>query len=262
MKKDLLVIEKLENKDKIYNLINEINYVNILNDNIAKEYLLLMNADFNIIYKLNLDIIANFLELYFPIFINCNMISFEINNNNKTCILSDYIEELNIILWLFKFYLKIKKYKFKQHTFTFVSNSFSLAFKKNKEKNLEESYTKEITLFMGINNYKTEELIKYYSDINNFNGVYKLYKKIIKSLNDYKTYDIGIRLFKEDIINSELNYYIAIIVLKLQNYINTHLDIYKKLVLYENKIINPFDCVYLNIKKKLLKLKNNENNII
>ena len=63
------------------------------------------------------------------------------------------------------------------------------------------------------------------------------------------------------IINSELNYYIAIIVLKLQNYINTHLDIYKKLVLYENKIINPFDCVYLNIKKKLLKLKNNENNI-
>ena len=261
MKKDLLVIEKLENKDKIYNLINEINYINILNDNIAKECLLLMNADFNIIYKLNLDIIANFLELYFPIFINCNMISFEINNNNKTCIFSDYIEELNIILWLFKFYLKIKKYKFKQHTFTFVSNSFSLAFKKNKEKNLEESYTKEITLFMGINNYKTEELIKYYSDINNFNGVYKLYKKIIKSLNDYKTYDIGIRLFKEDIINSELNYYIAIIVLKLQNYINTHLDIYKKLVLYENKIINPFDCVYLNIKKKLLRLKNNENNI-
>ena len=233
MKKDLLVIEKLENKDKIYNLINEINYINILNDNISKEYLLLMNVDFNI----------------------------EINNNNKICILSDYIEELNIILWLFKFYLKIKKYKFKQHTFTFVSNSFSLAFKKNKEKNLEECYTKEITLFMGINNYKTEELIKYYSDINNFNGVYKLYKKIIKSLNDYKTYDIGIRLFKEDIINSELNYYIAIIVLKLQNYINTHLDIYKKLVLYENKIINPFDCVYLNIKKKLLRLKNNENNI-
>ena len=114
---------------------------------------------------------------------------------------------------------------------------------------------------MGINNYKTEELIKYYSNIGGFNGVYKLYKKIIKSLNDYKTYDIGIRLFKEDIINSELNYYIAIIVLKLQNYINTHLDIYKKLVLYENKIINPFDCVYLNIKKKLLRLKNNENNI-
>ena len=107
---------------------------------------------------------------------------------------------------------------------------------------------------MGINNYKTEELIKYYSDINNFNGVYKLYKNIIKSLNDYKTYDIGIRFFKEDIINSELNYYIAIIVLKLQNYIDTHLDIYKKLVLYENKIINPFDCVYLNIKK-IIKIK-------
>jgi len=50
------------------------------------------------------------------------------------------------------------------------------------------------------------------------------------------------------------------IILKLQNYINGHKDIYKKLVLYENKIINPINCVYLNIKKKLLKIKNKQNN--
>ena len=46
------------------------------------------------------------------------------------------------------------------------------------------------------------------------------------------------------------------LILKLENYINSHIDLYKKLVLYENKIINPLNCVYLNIKKKLLKMKN------
>ena len=261
MKKDIIVLQnqKLEKKEKIYELIKEINYVNLLNDNFSKDYLILMNVDFNLINDLKLAVIEEFLNHYFPIFINCNMISFEINNQSKFCTLSDYIEELNIIIWLFKFYLRIKKYKFKKHTFTFLSKSFSLAFKKNKDKKIEESYTKEITLFMGINNYKISELIKYLSDINNFNGVYKLYKLIIKSCNDYKTYDIGIRLFKEDITNSELNYYIAIIILKLQNYINSHFDVYKKLVLYENKIINPYDCVYLNIKKKLLTIKNKQN---
>ena len=261
MKKDIIILQnqKLEKKEKIYELIKEINYVNLLNDNFSKDYLLLMNVDFNLINNLKLAVIEEFLNHYFPIFINCNMISFEINNQSKFCTLSDYIEELNIIIWLFKFYLRIKKYKFKKHTFTFLSKSFSLAFKKNKDKKIEESYTKEITLFMGINNYKISELIKYLSDINNFNGVYKLYKLIIKSCNDYKTYDIGIRLFKEDITNSELNYYIAIIILKLQNYINAHFDVYKKLVLYENKIINPYDCVYLNIKKKLLTIKNKQN---
>ena len=259
IKNDILIIQKLQKKERLYELIKETNYVNLLNDNLSKDCLILMNADFNLIHNLNLADIEKFLNLYFPIFINCNMISFEINNQNKFCTLSDYIEELNIIIWLFKFYLQIKKYKFKKHTFTFLSNSFSLAFKKNKEKKIEESYTKEITLFMGINNYKTIELIKYLSDINNFNGVYKLYKLIIKSCSDYKKYDIGIRLFKEDITNMELNYYISIIVLKLQNYISSHHDLYKKLVLYENKIINPLDCVYLNIKKKLLTIKNKEN---
>ena len=261
MKKEILVLQKLEKKDKIYELIKTTNYVNILNDNLSKDYLILMNADFSLIYNLNLAIIDNFFNVYFPIFINCTMISFEINNQREFCSLIDYIEELNIIIWLFKFYLKIRRYKFKKHTFTFLSNSFSLAFKKNKEEIMEESYTKEITLFMGINNYKAEELIKYLSDINNFNGVYKLYKLIIKSCNEYQTYDIGIRLFKEDIINKELNYYICILVLKLQNYISSHVDIYKKLVLYENKIINPLDCVYLNIKKKLLTMKNKQNSI-
>ena len=216
MKKDILVIQKLENKEKLYELIKLTNFVNLLNDNQAKEYFFLMNADFSLIHELDQGIIDNFINIYFPIFINCNMISFEINNGNKICTLKDYNEELNIIIWLFKFYLRIKKYKFIKHTFTFVSNSFSLAFKKNKEKKIEESYIKEITLFMGINNYRIEEMIKYLSDINNFNVVYKLYKCIIKSCNEYKSYDIGIRFFKEDITNKELNYYLSILVLKLQ----------------------------------------------
>ena len=112
---------------------------------------------------------------------------------------------------------------------------------------------------MTINLIKSIELIQYLSDINNFNQLYKLYKSIIKCCNDYSDYDIGIRLFKDDIINKELKYYLSMIILKLQNYINSNKDIYKKLVLYENKLINPLNCVYLNIKKKLLKIQNKQN---
>ena len=80
--------------------------------------------------------------------------------------------------------------------------------------------------------------------------------------NDYKTYDIGIRFFKEDITNKELNYYISILVLKLQNYINSHWNNYKKLVLYENKLISPYDCVYINILSTLVILLDVFNNAV
>ena len=258
--KNINLNQNLRNNEIIYELIKNTNYVNLLNDNLLKEYIFLINADFKIISELKLDEIEEFFKIYFPIFLNCNMISFEIDNINDKYLLNDFIEELNIIIWLFKFYLKIRKYKFKKYTFTFLSNSFSLAIKKNKINMIEESYTKEITLFMEINHYKPIDLINHLRDINNFNSIYKLYKSIIKSCNDYKNYDIGIRLFKDEINNKELRYYIAMLILKLENYIDSHKDLYKKLILYENKIINPLNCVYLNIKKKLLKIKNKQNN--
>ena len=260
IKNNMIINQNIKSNEKLYELIKNSNYVNLLNDNLLKEYILLINADFKFVTDLKLNILEEYLKTYFPIFLNCNMISFEFINKNEKSLLNDFIEELNIIIWLFKFYSKIRKYKFKKYTFTFASNSFSLAIKKNQNSKIQESYTKEITLFMNINHYKSIELIKYLSDINNFNSMYKLYKLIIKSCNDYQNYDIGIRLFKDDINNKELRYYIAMIILKLENYINSHKDIYKKLVLYENKLINPLNCVYLNIKKKLLKLKNKHNN--
>ena len=220
---------------------------------------MLMNTDFQLTDKIKLNKLEEFCKTYFSIFINCHMISFEIDNKDNTNLLNDFIEELNIIIWLFKFYLKIRKYKLKKYTLTFISKSFSFAIKKNKINKIEELYTKEITLFMKINHIKSIDLIQYLSDINNFNQMYKLYKSIIKCCNDYSDYDIGIRLFKDDIINKELRYYLSMIILKLQNYINSNKDIYKKLVLYENKLINPLNCVYLNIKKKLLKIQNKQN---
>ena len=262
MKKNMQINQNIRQSEKIYELIKNSNYVNLLNDNLLKEYILLINADFKFISELKYSKIEEYFKIYFPIFLNCNMVSFEIININEACKLYDFIEELNMITWLLKFYLKIRKYKFKKYTFTFSSNSFSLAIKKNEIGKIEESYTKEITLFMDINQYKPIEFIKHLSDINNFNGMYKLYKSIIKSFDDYQNYDIGIRLFKDDINNKELRYYIAMLILKLENYIHSKLDIYKKLVLYEYKLINPSNCVYLNIKKKLLKIKNKQNNNI
>ena len=259
LKENMIIYQNIRNNEILYNFVKITSYVNLLNDNLSKEYLLLINTDFQLLNNLKINQIEEFCKIYFPIFINCNMISFDINNKKENS-LTNFIEELKIINWIFKFYLKIRKYKLKKYTLTFISNSFSFAIKKNKINKVEELYIKEITLFMDINHIKSIELINHLSDINNFNEMYKLYKSIIKSCNDYTDYDIGIRLYKEDIINKELKYYFAMIILKLQNYINGHKDIYKKLVLYENKIINPINCVYLNIKKKLLKIKNKQNN--
>ena len=259
LKEVMKINQNIKNNKILYEFVKNTNYVNLLNDNLSKEYLPLMNADFQLTDKIKLNKLEEFCKAYFPIFINCNMISFEIDNKDNTNLLNDFIEELNIIIWLFKFYSKIRKYKLKKYTLTFISNSFSFAIKKNKINKIEELYTKEITLFMKINHIKSIDLIQYLSDINNFNQIYKLYKSIIKCCNDYSDYDIGIRLFKDDIINEELRYYLSMIILKLQNYINSNKDIYKKLVLYENKLINPLNCVYLNIKKKLLKIQNKQN---
>jgi len=261
LKEIMIINQNIKNNKILIEFVKNTNYVNLLNDNLSKEYLPLMNADFQLTDKITLNKLEEFCKAYFPIFINCHMISFEINNNNdNNNLLNDFIEELNIIIWLFKFYSKIRKYKLKKYTLTIISNSFSFAIKKNKINKIEELYTKEITLFMKINHIKSIDLIQYLSDINNFNQIYKLYKSIIKSCHEYSDYDIGIRLFKDDIINKELRYYLSMIILKLQNYINSNKDIYKKLVLYENKLINPLNCVYLNIKKKLLKIKNNQSN--
>ena len=259
-KNEIIINQIIKNSDKLFELAKNLNYANLLSENPTKEYISLINADFKFVAEIKVSKIEDFFKIYFPIFLNCNMISFDLINKAEKISLNDFIEELNLIIWLFRFYLKIRKYKMKKYTFTFSSNSFSLAIKKNQISKIEESYTKEITLFMGISHYKPIELIKHLSDINNFNEMYKLYKSIIQSCYDYQNYDIGVRLFKDSINNKELRYYIAMLILKLENYIYSHKEVYKKLVLYENKLINRANCVYLNIKKKILKMKNKQNN--
>ena len=261
IKNEIIINQNINKNDKLFELAKNLNYANLLSDNNTKEYISLINTDFKFVDEIKVTKIEEFFKIYFPIFLNCNMISFDLINKAEKVSLNDFIEELNLIIWLFKFYLKLRKYKFKKYTFTFSSNSFSLAIKKNQISKIEESYTKEITLFMGISHYKPIELIKHLSDINNFNEMYKLYKSIIQSCYDYQNYDIGVRLFKDSINNKELRYYIAMLILKLENYIHSHKEVYKKLVLYENKLINRANCVYLNIKKKILKMKNKQNNI-
>jgi hypothetical protein len=132
VKENMIINQNIQNIEKMYELIKETNYINLLNDPLCKEYLLLSNVDFELINELKVNQIEDFFKIYFLIFINCNMVSFEIKNKSNEFTLNNLIEELNTIIWLFKFYLKLRKYKFKKYTFTFISNSFSIAFKKIK----------------------------------------------------------------------------------------------------------------------------------
>ena len=79
--KNMILNQNLRNNEIINELLKNTNYVNLLNDNLLKEYILLLNADFKIISELKISKIEEFYKIYFPIFLNCNMISFEISNN-------------------------------------------------------------------------------------------------------------------------------------------------------------------------------------
>ena len=147
------------------------------------------------------------MEIYFPIIINSDFVSFDtfVNLENGSLIkypLDNYLNKITI-LSLILIYITNNNCIKKKFAFTFVINSFSISLKKdvNNKYNIN---IQDLMIYMGVYHYHENEMVKYIGEENNYISLYKRYKEIIKCCGEFKNYNINIRLFKNGIINKEL----------------------------------------------------------
>ena len=207
------------------------------------EQILLKDIDINHLNELT--------KIYYPFIINADFVSFDTMENDSLIKypLINYLNELSILFWALKFIAKIAKLNNKKFAFSFIFNSFSIALKKdNTDKNYNINIL-DLMIYMGVYHYEENEFVKFMSEPKNFHLLQKKFKDIIKCLDEYKNYNIGVKLFKNGIFNKELQYYFISLILSLLNSINdNNNEKYKNIVLYENKFINNSKYIFLHIK--------------
>ena len=248
------VFTHLLNMNNIFNYIQKNDFVDLFfSNNNNKECFSFVTFEQILLKDIDINQLNEISKVYNPFIVNSDFVSFDTLENYSLIKypLIGYLNELLILEWTLKFILRIIKFSKKKYIFTFVFNSFSIALKNdttNKDNNIN---IKDLMIYMGIYHYDENEMLKFISESENFNLIYKKYKDIIKQCNEYKNYNIGIRLFKNGITNKELQYYFITIILSLSNSILLkRKEFHKNIMLYENKYINPFKCIFFHLKKK------------
>ena len=248
------VLARFHNINNIFNFIQKNDFIDLFfSNNNYKECFSFVTFEQILLKDTDISLLNAISELYNPFIIKSDFVSFDSLENYSLIKypLINYLNELLILEWSLKFILKIIKFSKKKYAFTFVFNSFSIALKNdttNKDNNIN---IRDLMIYMGIYHYDEKEMLKFISESTNFNLIYKKYKDIINICDEYKNYNIGIRLFKNGIINKELQYYFMTIILSLSNSIHLkNKEFHKRIVLYENKYINPFKCIFFHFKKK------------
>ena len=256
--KTKLIIQKsvyahLHKLNNIFNYIQKNDFVDLFCSNNNKEYFSFVTFEQILLKDIDISQLNEISKLYYPFIVKSDFVSFDTLENYSLIKypLNNYLNELVILEWTLKFILKIIKSSKSKYAFTFVFNSFSIALKNdttNKDNNIN---IKDLMIYMGIYHYDENEMLKFICESTNFNLIYKKYKDIINQCEEYKNYNIGIRLFKNGIINKELQYYFITIILSLSNSIYLkNKDFHKNIVLYESKYINSFKCIFFHFKKK------------
>ena len=274
IKSQLIIAENYFNDSNninyILDYIQNSKFVELINIHLSK-YFSVVIFEFILSSNININILNNLVEIYYPIIINSDFVSFDTLENDSLIKypLDNYLNEITILSLILKYILKIiiaiKKIKF---AFTFVFNSFSIALKKdvNNKNNIN---IQDLMIYMGIYHYNENEMVKYIGEENNYISLYKRYKEIIKCCGEFKNYNINIRLFKNGIINKELQYHFISLILNILNNIKIkNKNFYKNISLCESKFINTIKCIFIHIKKlnkensqdKLLKSDNIELN--
>ena len=247
------IFQYLPNINKIFDFIqnNEFTDLFFSSTNNSKNFFSIITFEQILLYDIDINNLEELTKIYYPFISNCDFVSFDTMENDTLIkyLSINYLNELSILAWALKFIFKIAKLNQKKFAFTFVFNSFSIALKKDitdKDYNIN---ILDLMIYMGIYHYDENEMVKFISESENFHLIYKRYKNIIKCCNEYKNYNIGVRLFKNGITNKELQYYFITLILSLLNNINKkNNELCKNIILYENKFINPSKCIFLNIK--------------
>ena len=257
-----------DNINYISNFIQNTKFVELFNNDF-QNYFSIIIFEFILLSNIDNETLNNLVEIYYPIIINSDFVSFDTLENEIMIQypLNNYLSEINILSWALKSILKIEKANKKsKFAFTFVFNSFSIALKKdvNNKNNIN---IKDLMIYMGIYHYDENEMVNYIGEETNYYALYKKYKEILGYCTEYKNYNINIRLFKNGIYNKELQYHFISLILNILNNIKIkNKNFYKNISLYESKFINTFKCIFIKIKKlnqieeKTNKMKNNELN--
>ena len=260
------IFSNKNNFNKLFNFIKDNEFTELFfSENNIKNSFLLLSVQFILIKDIDINQLKQITKIYYPFIINCDFISFDTLENDSLIKfpLINYINELKILEWSLKFILKISKLYLKKLSFSFIFNSFSIALKKDIEKNDYNINIQDIMIFTGIYHYSENELVEYLSDDEKFHFIYKQYKEILKCCNEYKNYNINVKLFKNGIYNKELQYYFIIIFLNLlnNNNINSN-ECFKKIVLCDNNFINPSKYFFLHIKPNIIQNEKNKDKLI
>ena len=241
---------------------NNINYIldSLQNSKFVELFSNDLNKYFSIVIfelillpDININTLNNLIEIYYPILINSDFVSFDTLENDSMIKypLDNYLNEIIILSWALKYILKIvKSSKKSKFAFTFVFNSFNIALKKDVNNKMNINI-EDLMIYMGIYHYDENEMVKYIGEEHNYQALYKKFKEILKCCGEYKNYNINIRLFKNGIINKELQYHFISLILNILNNIKIkNKDFYKNISLYESKFINTIKCIFIHIKKK------------
>ena len=239
----------IRNSNNIFKYVSNENFVNLFN---YKNLFSITKFNFKILPNISLSQLEEIFKIYLYFVTNAITINFNSCENETTTKyeINKYLEEIELILWLLKFFIKTKKFlASKKYIFLFTYNSFNIVIKKDTTSNDQNIFIKNIMIYMGINHYKEDDLVKYFSFINNFLEIYSTFKNILIVLENFKNFEINIKLFKSEIENNELQYYFSMLLTKIENYIsekkNEFID---QINLYKNQFLKQFKCAYLNIK--------------
>ena len=242
----------INNIDNLFKLIKNNEFVELFyQNNNAKIFFSLLSFELFLFKDIDIIQLNEITKVYYNFINNCEFVTFDTMENESLIKypIINYSNELNILLWILNYVIKIDKFNMKKFTLSFIFNSFGIGVKKDIEK--KDVNIQDMMIYTGIYHYNEDDLLEFFSDNNNYNLIYKQYKEIIKCCSDYKGYNINISLFKNGIFNKELLFNYNTIILNLLNNINiNNKDFLKKIVLYENKLINPSKCIFLHINPK------------
>ena len=240
------------NINYILNFISNKNYVELFCTDLDQKFLIVL-FEFLLLSDININTLNNLMDIYYPFIIISDYVFFNSleNDNNIQYPIDNYLNEITILSWALKIILKTitltKKLKF---AFTFVFNSFNIALKKDINNN-NNINIQDLMIYMGIYHYNEREMVKYINENINYYSLYQKYKEILECIGKYKNYNINIRLFKNGIINKELQYHFISIILNILNNLQIkNKEFYKNISLYENKFINTVKYTFVRIKKK------------
>ena len=124
----------------------------------------------------------------------------------------DYLKkEFNVLYYLLLYYIKNKEIKKNLVFYSFKFRFFKCSiFRESK---------KDIQLFFDYSSIKERYLLRYLKDIENLLLLIKLYQEIINTINEFKLYNITLRITQTNFRSRHINFFFTIIIKKLDYYI-------------------------------------------